>query len=102
MSQHISALTVDVEDGINISMRDNFNMDMKPTGRVVDNMEVILDICERNEVKGTFFILGEVAEKFPDLVKKVHSSGHEIGVHGYHHDQVFKLTPYTHNLLQRR
>ena len=95
MNQHISALTVDVEDGINISMRDNFNIEMEPTGRVVENVEVILDICEKNNVKGTFFILGEVAQKFPNLVKKIHGAGHEIGVHGYQHDQVFRLEPDT-------
>ncbi|MEA3461475.1 MAG: polysaccharide deacetylase family protein [Bacteroidota bacterium] len=95
MSQFTSALTIDVEDGINISMRDNFKVEMEPTGRVVDNVEVILDICEKNGVKGTFFILGEVAEKYPELVKKVYKAGHEIGVHGYQHDQVFRLTPDT-------
>jgi polysaccharide deacetylase family protein (PEP-CTERM system associated) len=93
MSQFSSALTIDVEDGISISMRDNFRMSMKPTGRVVDNVGVILDICEKNGIIGTFFILGEVAERFPELVKKIHKAGHEIGVHGYYHDQVFRLNP---------
>lgn len=89
----VSAFTIDVEDGINISMRDNFKVEMQPTGRVVENVEIILDICERNNVKGTFFILGEVAESFPDLIKKIDSKGHEIGIHGFHHDQIFRLTP---------
>lgn len=93
MSQFTSALTIDVEDGISISMRDNFKMDMKPTGRVVDNVDVILEICEKNGVKGTFFMLGEVAERFPEVVNNVHKAGHEIGVHGYYHDQIFRLTP---------
>jgi polysaccharide deacetylase family protein (PEP-CTERM system associated) len=87
------ALTIDVEDGINISMRDHFQVEMEPTGRVEENMEVILEICEKNNVKGTFFILGEVAKKFPALVKRISNGGHEVGVHGYHHDQIFKLTP---------
>lgn len=88
-----SALTIDVEDGINISMHDYFGIDMKPTSRVVDNVDTILDICSTNNVKATFFILGEVAEAFPGLIKKIDYEGHEIGVHGYHHDQIFKLTP---------
>lgn len=92
-NKHISSLTIDVEDGINISMRDNFNVEMEPTNRVEGNVEVILEICERNGVKGTFFILGEVAEKFPGMVRRIAAGGHEIGVHGYQHDQIFKLNP---------
>ncbi len=91
--KHIASLTVDVEDGINISMRDNFKVEMEPTARVVDNVEVILEICESNGVKATFFILGEVAGKFPAMIKRIADRGHEIGVHGYEHDQIFKLTP---------
>jgi len=92
-TNHIASLTVDVEDGISISMRDNFKVEMEPTARVEGNVEVILDICERNSVKATFFILGEVAAKFPAMIKRIADGGHEIGVHGYEHDQIFKLTP---------
>jgi polysaccharide deacetylase family protein (PEP-CTERM system associated) len=91
--KNVSALTIDVEDGINISMRDNFKIEMRPTNRVVNNVEIILDICERNNVKATFFILGEVAETYPDLVKIIDANEHETGIHGYYHDQIFKLTP---------
>lgn len=90
---NVSALSIDVEDGINISMYDNFNIKMEPTSRVVNNVDVILNICEKNNVKGTFFILGEVAEKYPEMVKNIDSSGHEIGVHGYKHSQIYKLSP---------
>jgi len=89
----VSALTFDVEDGINIAMRDYFNIDMSPTERVLKNMSAILDILARTETKATFFILGEIAEKFPGLIKTIDSSGHEIGIHGYRHDQVFRLKP---------
>lgn len=89
----VSALTIDVEDGINIAMRDHFNVSMEPTGRVLSNMQTILGIFEKNDVKATFFILGEVAKKFPGLVRKIDAMGHEIGIHGYHHDQIFKLKP---------
>jgi len=92
-THNVASLTIDVEDGINISMRDNFKVEMEPTARVEGNVEVILEICERNGVKATFFILGEVAGKFPAMIKRIADRGHEIGVHGYEHDQIFKLTP---------
>lgn len=89
----ISALTIDVEDGINILMRDLFGTEMLPTNRVVSNMEVLLDLFEQHEVRSTLFLLGEVAEAYPSLVKRMASYGHELGVHGYRHDQMFKLNP---------
>ena len=85
---HVSDLTIDVEDGVNIAMRDYFRVDMDPTERVVSNVDLILEICAKNNVKGTFFILGEVAEKYPDIVKTINNEGHELGIHGYHHDQI--------------
>ena len=87
-----SALTIDVEDGINILMRDVFKVDMPPTSLVVDNVMVLLDLFEKKDVTGTFFILGEIAEYYPKLVRDIASKGHEIGVHGYYHDQIFRLT----------
>lgn len=91
-NNYISALTIDVEDGINILMRDVFNIDMPPSTRVIENTNLILDLFEAKNVKGTFFILGEIAEHYPTLVKAIASRGHEIGVHGYYHDQIFKMT----------
>lgn len=85
------AITVDVEDGINIAMRDVFGKEMSPTERVVDNTERILDLLEKYDTTATFFTLGQVAEHYPDLVKKIHQQGHEIGVHGYDHHRFDKM-----------
>jgi len=88
-----SALTIDVEDGVNIIMRDHFKKEMPPTKRVVQNVQRLLELFGEKEVKATFFILGEIAEHYPRLIKDIASKGHELGVHGYYHDQIFKLTP---------
>ncbi len=53
--------------------------------RVVDNTLKILDVLAARHVRGTFFFLGEVAEHFPGLVRRVADAGHEIASHGYHH-----------------
>lgn len=87
------AITVDVEDGINIAMRDVFGKEMSPTERVVDNTERILDLLEKYDTTATFFTLGQVAEHYPELVKKIHQQGHEIGVHGYDHYRFDKMDP---------
>ena len=90
---HPSAFTIDVEDGINIAMRDHFGVHMPPTDRVVTNTNRLLQLLNDNNVKATFFILGQIATHYPELVKNIHKEGHEVGVHGYDHIQLFKLTP---------
>lgn len=87
-----SAFTVDVEDGISIAMRDAFSVQSEQTVRVVNLTEKILSLLDKHDVKGTFFVLGQVAEKFPKLVKKISDRGHELGVHGYNHLQFFRMT----------
>lgn len=51
----------------------------------------ILDLHNDLQIPGTFFIPGYVAEKHPDLVKKIMDQGHEIAHHGYLHKNVFLL-----------
>ncbi|REL24736.1 DUF3473 domain-containing protein [Rhodohalobacter sp. SW132] len=87
-----SAFTVDVEDGISIAMRDAFSVESPQTDRVVHLTEKILELLSRRGVKGTFFVLGVVAEEFPELVKRIASENHELGVHGYDHLQFFRMT----------
>jgi len=86
-----SAFTVDVEDGVSIAMRDVFSMKSPQTERVVSLTNRILDLLAQFEVKGTFFVLGQIAEEFPELVKKIAADGHELGVHGYNHLQFHRM-----------
>ena len=44
-------------------------------------------------MKCTFFVLGEVAEKFPEEIKRIHRAGHEIGSHSYRHLPLFEQEP---------
>jgi len=88
-----SVFSVDVEDGISIAMRDAFSVETEQTNRVVKLTGQILDMLSEKRVKGTFFILGQVAESFPGLVKDIASQGHEVGVHGYNHLQFFRMSP---------
>jgi polysaccharide deacetylase family protein (PEP-CTERM system associated) len=87
-----SAFTIDVEDGISIAMRDAFSVNTKQTDRVFNLTLNLLELLSQKNVKGTFFVLGQVAKKFPNLVKEIANEGHELGVHGYNHLQFFKMT----------
>ncbi len=53
----------------------------------------ILSLLDEKKVKATFFILGAVCETYPDEVKMISDSGHEIGSHGYSHTMVYRLDP---------
>lgn len=46
---------------------------------------VILDLLDQHEVKATFFLIGEKAEKYPELVREIHRRGHQIGNHSWSH-----------------
>jgi polysaccharide deacetylase family protein (PEP-CTERM system associated) len=86
------ALTVDVEDAINQAMRNFFGQEMEPTFRVVDNTMRLLDLFAEFEAKATFFILGEVAQTHPGLIREIASRGHELGIHGYSHTRYTRLS----------
>jgi len=82
------AFTVDVEDWFHI-----LDCPQSPApeaytqfeSRVERNTERVLTILEEKGVKGTFFILGWVADQYPRLVGRIASAGHEIAVHGFDH-----------------
>ncbi|MDF1576029.1 MAG: DUF3473 domain-containing protein [Bacteroidales bacterium] len=87
----IHALTVDVEDAVNLAMRYFFARDMAPTYRVKENTLKLLDLFDFFHTKATFFILGEVAETYPELVREIANRGNELGIHGYSHTRYDKL-----------
>ena len=53
--------------------------------RVVKNTKLILELFEKHHVTATFFTLGYIAEKHPELIEEIISKGHEISSHGYAH-----------------
>lgn len=55
--------------------------------------EQILDLLEQYEANGTFFIVGQLAEKSPELVLRMHESGHEIANHTYTHPYTKSVSP---------
>ncbi|HVS38134.1 MAG TPA: polysaccharide deacetylase family protein, partial [Gemmataceae bacterium] len=88
----LNALTIDVEDYFHVSGFEGCiprsQWDDLPL-RVADNTHRFLDILRRAEVRATFFILGWVAERRPDLVKDVRAAGHEIASHGHEHRLIY-------------
>lgn len=61
--------------------------------RVVRNVERLLELLARHGATGTFFTLGWVAERHPEMVKAIAAAGNEVASHGYDHRRVTELTP---------
>lgn len=61
--------------------------------RLHGGVERILRILDRHQQRATFFILGWVADEFPETVRRICSAGHEIGSHSYGHQLIYEQTP---------
>jgi len=96
VNQIQNGLSVDVEDYFHVS---NFASVIPQASwekfpqRVEQNTAFLLQLFAEKQVKATFFILGWVAKKYPGLVKKIQTQGHEIGCHSAEHRLIYDQTP---------
>jgi polysaccharide deacetylase family protein (PEP-CTERM system associated) len=92
----VNAMSVDVEDYFHVSVFDGVvprsEWD-RLESRVERNTDRLLSIFAEHGVSATFFVLGWVAERHPDLVRRIASAGHELASHGYAHRLVYDQTP---------
>jgi len=65
----------------------------KCESRVYNSTRRILDLLERHNTRATFFVLGWVAERLPELIREIEARDHEIAVHGYNHLLLTEITP---------
>jgi polysaccharide deacetylase family protein (PEP-CTERM system associated) len=91
-----NALSIDVEDWFHVGAfekvisRDNWR---SLECRVERNTDALLQMFDDADIKATFFTLGWVAERCPQLMRRIAAEGHELGNHGSEHDRVFTFTP---------
>jgi polysaccharide deacetylase family protein (PEP-CTERM system associated) len=95
-SRHViaNAFTIDVEDYFQVSAlapyisRDQW--DHTPC-RVERNVDCILQLLDEADAHATFFTLGWIAERYPQLVRRITDNGHEVASHGYQHERASEL-----------
>jgi polysaccharide deacetylase family protein (PEP-CTERM system associated) len=91
-----NAMSVDVEDYFQVSAFEGHvgrkQWDSIPC-RVEKNTDRILALFDEHDIKATFFMLGWVAERYPDLVRRILQGGHELASHGYLHIRVTEQKP---------
>lgn len=96
LKPQVNIMTVDVEEYFQVGA---FEKVIRPdqwstfNGRAAARTERLLDIFAEHNVKATFFVLGWVAERHPDLIRRMVSEGHEVASHGCNHQRVTDLSP---------
>jgi polysaccharide deacetylase family protein (PEP-CTERM system associated) len=91
----VNALTVDVEDYFQVWAlspyipRDKWD---ETPARVERNVDLILQLLDGAGARATFFTLGWIAERFPNLVRRIAAAGHEVASHGYSHSKATELS----------
>lgn len=92
----LNALTVDVEEWFHVCGIEKA-VPREKWDTLESRVEIatrrVLDLLDRRDAHATFFILGWVAERHPDLVRTIRDAGHEIASHGNWHQKVFQLAP---------
>ncbi|NCP54008.1 MAG: DUF3473 domain-containing protein, partial [Rhodoferax sp.] len=91
-----NAMTIDVEDYFQVSAFAPYiarsEWDTREC-RVERNIDRILELLARHRTRATFFTLGWIAERYPDMVKQIVAQGHELASHGYGHQRASDQTP---------
>ena len=92
----VNAMTVDVEDYFQVSAFERYisrdDWDRVPH-RVEGNIDRILQLFSDSGVRGTFFTLGWMAERYPRMVRRIVEDGHELASHGWSHIRATEQSP---------
>ncbi|MBI5329087.1 MAG: DUF3473 domain-containing protein [Betaproteobacteria bacterium] len=96
MTPPVNVMSVDVEDYFQVGAFERTirreDWERWPC-RVEANIDRVLALFARHDLRATFFTLGWIAERYPGVVRAIVAEGHEIASHGYGHQRVSQLTP---------
>lgn len=98
MDKVSNAMTVDVEDYFHVSaLSQVISRDDWPRMeyRAQRSTERLLQLFDEHSIKATFFVLGWVTKRSPELIRRIHDLGHEVACHGLTHELVYRQTPAT-------
>lgn len=91
-------LTIDLEFWYNGDFfKKHFSQDaiLRHSDRIKEEVAPLLKLLTKYNIKATFFVLGQLAEKYPEVIKLIADLGHEIASHGYSHTSLNDLSPIT-------
>jgi polysaccharide deacetylase family protein (PEP-CTERM system associated) len=86
-------LSIDLEDWYQLAHRHITGELIPPSEGVFRQLDLFLEILAESGARATFFTVGMLAERYPELVRRIAAAGHEVACHGYAHLIVYRLTP---------
>ena len=86
----LNILTVDLEEWHHPQYVRN-KMLLHKEERIQQSLKITLDLLTVHNVKATFFVVGELVEKYPEILKSIRENNHEIAFHGYYHEPLWNL-----------
>ena len=86
----LNILTVDLEEWYHPEYVKNKTLPYKEE-RIQHSLKITLDLLNRRNLKATFFVVGELAEKHPEIIKNIRENNDEIAFHGYYHEPLWNL-----------
>lgn len=89
MSYGPPVITIDVEDW----PQSTWDRSLPITERAVNNTRRVLRLLREIEVRATMFVLGKLAERFPQVIKEIQADGHEVACHGHGHLEIGRQSP---------
>jgi len=89
MSYGPPVITIDVEDW----PQSTWDRSLPITERAVKNTRRVLQLLRDIEVRATMFVLGRLAERFPQVIKEIQADGHEVACHGHGHLEIGRQSP---------
>ena len=89
MTFNTPVISIDVEDW----PQSTWDRNLPISERAAQNTRHLLHILREADVRATMFVLGKFAERFPSLVKEIHTDGHEVACHGHGHLEVGRQSP---------
>jgi polysaccharide deacetylase family protein (PEP-CTERM system associated) len=91
----VNALSIDLEDHYHVCGLDSNSAQesvVRPNGRLQKSVNNIINLLERDDIHATFFVVGELAKSYPELIKKIVDRGHEVASHGFVHKRIFDMS----------
>lgn len=81
-------LGIDFEDWYHPELIQKYVKDLEHKPTMFKGLDKIIDMLRRNDTSATFFVVGELLEKNPEIVDRILENGHEVGFHTMHHEKI--------------